>query len=120
MDKRAVNWRKFYDINFVNVHYQPFDASGWQPVDSGLLGPVRLAPAVADGKVYAGSDDGFVYCLDARTGQQRGPEGCRIGWQGSIDRYDLVLLGKHPADHTAGVAVVVGVSVARRPVFVFL
>jgi outer membrane protein assembly factor BamB len=31
-------------------------------------GPVRLAPTVADGKVYFGSDDGFVYCLDAGNG----------------------------------------------------
>ncbi len=31
-------------------------------------GPVRLAPAVANGKVYAGSDDGCLYCLEARTG----------------------------------------------------
>lgn len=32
-------------------------------------GPVRLAPAVAGGRVYAGSDDGCVYCLDARDGR---------------------------------------------------
>jgi len=31
-------------------------------------GPVRLAPTVWEGKVYAGSDDGHAYCLDARTG----------------------------------------------------
>ncbi|MHC4682282.1 MAG: outer membrane protein assembly factor BamB family protein, partial [Planctomycetota bacterium] len=31
-------------------------------------GPVRLAPSVADGKVYAGSDDGYAYCLSARDG----------------------------------------------------
>jgi Concanavalin A-like lectin/glucanases superfamily/PQQ-like domain/Domain of unknown function (DUF2341) len=31
-------------------------------------GPVRFAPHVANGKVYAGSDDGFVYCLDGRDG----------------------------------------------------
>ena len=31
-------------------------------------GPVRLAPAVADGRVYAGCDDGGLYCLDAETG----------------------------------------------------
>lgn len=28
-------------------------------------GPVRMAPTVQDGKVYAGSDDGTVYCLNA-------------------------------------------------------
>lgn len=31
-------------------------------------GPVRLAPTVAGGRVYFGSDDGRVYCLDAETG----------------------------------------------------
>ncbi|MBI2437463.1 MAG: PQQ-like beta-propeller repeat protein, partial [Lentisphaerae bacterium] len=32
-------------------------------------GPVRLAPQIANGKVYFGSDDGFVYCLDAGSGK---------------------------------------------------
>jgi outer membrane protein assembly factor BamB len=31
-------------------------------------GPVRLAPNVANGKVYVGSDDGWVYCLKAEDG----------------------------------------------------
>ncbi len=31
--------------------------------------PVRLAPTVADGRVFIGSDDGHVYCLDAVTGK---------------------------------------------------
>jgi len=31
-------------------------------------GPVRLAPAIADGKVYFGSDDGHAYCLNAEDG----------------------------------------------------
>jgi len=31
-------------------------------------GPVRLAPAVVKGRVYAGSDDGCVYCLNAADG----------------------------------------------------
>jgi len=33
-------------------------------------GPVHLAPAVADGKVYVGSDDGWVYCLAAGSGAE--------------------------------------------------
>jgi outer membrane protein assembly factor BamB len=31
-------------------------------------GPVRFAPAVVEGLLYAGSDDGFLYCLDAASG----------------------------------------------------
>ncbi|MCX5771951.1 MAG: PQQ-binding-like beta-propeller repeat protein [Candidatus Hydrogenedentes bacterium] len=34
-------------------------------------GPVRFAPAVAEGLVYAGSDDGYVYCLDGATGAEK-------------------------------------------------
>ena len=30
--------------------------------------PVRMAPAVVDGRVYFGSDDGFAYCLDLASG----------------------------------------------------
>ena len=33
-------------------------------------GPVRLAPLVWQGRVYAGSDDGYMHCLDATTGKQ--------------------------------------------------
>ncbi|MCE5280077.1 MAG: PQQ-binding-like beta-propeller repeat protein [Planctomycetaceae bacterium] len=33
-------------------------------------GPVRLPPAVGDGKVYVASDDGWLYCLDAATGKE--------------------------------------------------
>ncbi|MBL7813936.1 MAG: hypothetical protein JNL70_02935 [Saprospiraceae bacterium] len=42
LDKKGVQWRKFYDINFVDITYNPFDASQWQPVPSGLLGEVKL------------------------------------------------------------------------------
>ncbi len=31
-------------------------------------GPVRLAPVVHKGRIYAGSDDGYLYCLKARNG----------------------------------------------------
>jgi len=46
LDRREVPWEKFYDINFVNIKYKKFDASGWPPMDSGLLGPVRLLPSM--------------------------------------------------------------------------
>ncbi len=32
-------------------------------------GPVRLAPTIAHGRAYAVSDDGCLYCLDAKTGK---------------------------------------------------
>jgi hypothetical protein len=44
LDRRKVEWRKFYDINFVNLNYKPFDASEWMLRPSGLLGPVTLEP----------------------------------------------------------------------------
>ena len=31
--------------------------------------PVRFAPTTDNGRVYAGSDDGTAYCLDAATGK---------------------------------------------------
>lgn len=42
MDQNGLEWRKFHEINFVNIDYKPFDASGWEPMPSGLLGPVVL------------------------------------------------------------------------------
>jgi len=42
LDRRKVVWKNFYDINFVNMDYKPFDASGWPVADAGLLGPVTL------------------------------------------------------------------------------
>jgi hypothetical protein len=50
MDKRKVNWKKFYNVNFparLRSNRGPdglFDASNWPPRDSGLIGPVTLTP----------------------------------------------------------------------------
>jgi hypothetical protein len=44
MDQQKVQWRNYHEINFVNIDYKPFDASGWKPMPSGLLGSVRLIP----------------------------------------------------------------------------
>jgi hypothetical protein len=41
MDRNGTAWRKFF---FVSIDYTPFDASGWEPLPSGLLGPVMLRP----------------------------------------------------------------------------
>ena len=49
LDKRHLFWKKFYNINFParkseNRKNGLFDASGWEPKESGLLGPVTLTP----------------------------------------------------------------------------
>lgn len=44
MDREGIVWKKFYDTNVVHKTYQPFDASGWPDMPSGLLGPVSLKP----------------------------------------------------------------------------
>ena len=41
LDRRKVDWHPFY---FVNIDYKPFDASKWEPLPSGLIGPVHLVP----------------------------------------------------------------------------
>lgn len=41
-DKQQPEWKKFYDINIVDITYKKFDAASWQPMPSGLLGPVQL------------------------------------------------------------------------------
>ena len=42
IDRRGVPWRKFYDINFVDIKYMPFNASTWNDCPSGLTGRVFL------------------------------------------------------------------------------
>lgn len=44
LERSGYKWKRFNDINFVNIHYEPFDASGWEPMKSGLEGPVKLIP----------------------------------------------------------------------------
>jgi hypothetical protein len=47
LDRRGVKWKIFYDINFVNLKYKPFDASKWPLAEEGLIGPVTLQPEKA-------------------------------------------------------------------------
>lgn len=44
MDRRGVKWRIFKDINIAALGYKKGDYAGWQPVPSGLLGPVLVIP----------------------------------------------------------------------------
>jgi hypothetical protein len=47
LDKRKVAWKIMREINFVNINYRPFDASNWELMPAGLVGPVRLVPLQA-------------------------------------------------------------------------
>ena len=42
MDRRGVEWRKFKEINIVDLNYKKTNYAGWQAVKSGLCSPVRL------------------------------------------------------------------------------
>lgn len=42
LDRSKAQWKQFHEINFVNIDYKPFDASGWPAMESGLIGPVKL------------------------------------------------------------------------------
>ena len=50
LDKRGVEWKKFYNVNFpsrlpANRNANGiFDASAWTPKPSGLMGPVTITP----------------------------------------------------------------------------
>ena len=49
MDRNKIEWKKFYNINMAarlrqNTKDGIFDASSWQPQESGLIGPVTITP----------------------------------------------------------------------------
>jgi len=52
-------------------------------------GPVRLAPTLHNDRLYVGSDDGFVYCLNAENGEliwkkSPGPQTRRVSGNGRV------------------------------------
>lgn len=44
MDKKGIEWKKFHDINVVDINYKPFNATNWKVQPSGLAGPVTITP----------------------------------------------------------------------------
>ncbi|MCF0064481.1 glycoside hydrolase [Dyadobacter chenwenxiniae] len=41
-DTQKPDWKKFHDINIVDITYKKFDATKWESMPSGLLGPVKI------------------------------------------------------------------------------
>jgi hypothetical protein len=46
MDQKKIQWRNYHEINFVNIDYKSFDASGWKVQPSGLDGQIQLIPII--------------------------------------------------------------------------
>jgi hypothetical protein len=44
LDRKGVEWRKFKEINLVDLNYQHTKYDWWSPVPSGLNGTVRIIP----------------------------------------------------------------------------
>ncbi|MDE3236717.1 MAG: glycoside hydrolase [Bacteroidota bacterium] len=44
MDQNKIEWRKYHEINFVNINYKNFDASHWNVQASGLDGSIKIVP----------------------------------------------------------------------------
>lgn len=44
LDRKGINWKNFYEVNFVNIRYQPYDASKKYSEDSGLTTTIYLIP----------------------------------------------------------------------------
>ena len=40
MDQQGVVWKNFYEINFVDIRYKPFDASKWAIEEGGMQGKI--------------------------------------------------------------------------------
>ena len=43
LDRRGGEWRKFKEINVVDINYKKTSYAGWKPVKSGLNAAVKLA-----------------------------------------------------------------------------
>ena len=74
--------------------------------------PIRLAPTVANGRIYFGSDDGYVYCLRAETGEEEwklragSADNWLIGRQQMISRWPVrtgILVDNNVAYFGAGI-----------------
>jgi hypothetical protein len=49
LDRNNIPWKKFYNVNMAarlkkNTKNGIFDASAWEPLESGLIGPVTITP----------------------------------------------------------------------------
>ena len=48
LDKKGIKWKKFENINIVNLDYKPFDASEWNVLPSGLNGDIKIIEQIVE------------------------------------------------------------------------
>lgn len=86
----AVSNGRVYFGSSVDDQIRCLDAQTGQPIWTQFTeGPVRLAPTIANGRLYVGSDDGYVYCLSAESGEiiwkrNPGPGTRRVAGNGRV------------------------------------
>ena len=118
----AVSEGRVYFGSSIDDQIHCVEASSGQQLWSFFTeGPVRLAPTVVDGRLYVGSDDGFVYCLNAANGEliwksRPGPNDRRVVGNGRVISPWAIRTGVVVVDDTvfcgAGVIPSEGVYVA--------
>ncbi|MAV38258.1 MAG: hypothetical protein CMJ59_22695, partial [Planctomycetaceae bacterium] len=109
----AVSGKRLYYGSIVDHHLYCVDAVGGRTLWTfATEGPIRLAPTLAGDRVYFGSDDGCVYCLEATTGKlvwrhRAGPRDERLLARGEmISRWPIrtgVLVEENVAYFGAGI-----------------
>jgi outer membrane protein assembly factor BamB len=62
--------RVYFGSSVDNTVHALDAATGIEAWDFVTSGPIRLAPSLADGRVYVSSDDGKVYCLKQQDGTE--------------------------------------------------
>lgn len=83
--------RVFFGSSADGVVYALDTATGRECWSFITGGPVRLAPAVADGRVYVAADDGFLYCLSVQA--QEGVARPTLHWSVRGGPSDSLVLG---------------------------
>lgn len=43
-EREGKPWKNFYEINFVDIQYRPFDARAWATMPAGIQGPIYFSP----------------------------------------------------------------------------
>ncbi len=85
MDRKGIKWRKFNEINVVDINYKKTTYEGWKPVKSGLNSEVKLV-CISDNaplqkRQYKPGDAGDFICVDGNNRYTRALYGSHTDWR---------------------------------------